>query len=717
MVPDIDGCQPKTTDFLDWKSLSERQKNVKQKMVPDKRLQLEEECVKKIPFDLIQTNDIHGYLEASVLATIRTYISEFILKTLPVLTSLEFNGDNYDDGVAQMIVQQMESDMPERGGWLDWTWIKRYDYWLHFLEQCYQAVHRRVKMKEIEATPEMQQVFDDITQAQRNYGYINNNTWERMQNRVHPESIPYLKKKYPGLEIKDVYARGKHPLRGRRVLVIDGSVEDRIEDADWQVMKGATIIYFGAQVDQITEYAVQGKDEYHNFIEFDFDSLGFTKRHARRCAKLWTLYSMRNEAKKMLKYLVKEELEKYSQKIADTLKPAPKIANLAKYYIGASQSIINGGLQSGKVSVERALPATLESTGEEIMQFIEDPGTCLDVSKNVLTHNPLDEVVEDLSKGQFMLEKYIRLTDKPEDESANVPGFIKNRPDHLKGVVNIGEFRDFVNNNMIDNPTFDMEQYNLSDLFGDAEILRDLSERATGIVGSIGFKFGIRLSYVPPSGFTPPPASEESKKIAQREKAYYVKTAGSDNTRHIIPLINFEKDVLDDKVSKINWNDEHFGEDFRCYINNLIKDPQFKLIFDNVFPLRRVPTMVAVYMNYSWLPSIGKHPEERDWNSIASIRQPDDSLEDVWQEGLFEGTKVACYRMFHGFYETDSWDFNWDWSVDVNFNLLFKDMMPKLFTNLDPSVRWWQRWRVEQNRPFDKDGSECNNIIGNLFSW
>ena len=107
MIPDIDGCQPKQTDFLDWKYLSGKQKHVAQKMIPDKRLDKEEECVKKIPFDLVQTNDIHGFIEASVLATIRTYIAEFILKSLPILTSLEFNDDNYDNSLSQMIVAHM----------------------------------------------------------------------------------------------------------------------------------------------------------------------------------------------------------------------------------------------------------------------------------------------------------------------------------------------------------------------------------------------------------------------------------------------------------------------------------------------------------------------------------------------------------------------------------------------------------------------------------
>ena len=73
--------------------------------------------------------------------------------------------------------------------------------------------------------------------------------------------------------------------------------------------------------------------------------------------------------------------------------------------------------------------------------------------------------------------------------------------------------------------------------------------------------------------------------------------------------------------------------------------------------------------------------------------------------------------MFHGFYESDSWDWSWDWNYDFSFNMWFKDLLPKIFTNLDPSTRWWQRWMVETDRPFDKDGTQCTNIIGDFFSW
>ena len=135
---------------------------------------------------------------------------------------------------------------------------------------------------------------------------------------------------------------------------------------------------------------------------------------------------------------------------------------------------------------------------------------------------------------------------------------------------------------MINNDNFAMEEYNLSDLFGDAEILEDANGLATGFVGSIGFKFGVRLCYLPPASFEPPTFTEEQKKIAQLEKAYNVKPASSSpKSRYIFPLASFEKDVFDQNLAEVEWDDNWFGEDLRCYIDNLSRSPEFKLIFDS----------------------------------------------------------------------------------------------------------------------------------------
>ena len=267
--------------------------------------------------------------------------------------------------------------------------------------------------------------------------------------------------------------------------------------------------------------------------------------------------------------------------------------------------------------------------------------------------------------------------------------------------------------NMINNPSFNEEEYLLSDLFGDAELLRDLTDKPTGVIGNIGFKFGVRLSYIPPVGFAPPTPSPEMMEIAQREKAFYVKPHGGENTKYIFPVVSYEKDILDDKISEIDWSDKVFGQDLKCYVDRLVETSEFKLLFENVFPLRRVSSMVAIYTYFGFLASIGEDPSERDTDK----REKDLSSDDIWREGLFSEAKQVCYRMFHGFYESSAWDWQWDWDADFSFRMWFKDMMPGIFTNVDPSTRWWQRWRIQSRKPSDKDGEMCPGIFGEIFGF
>ena len=84
---------------------------------------------------------------------------------------------------------------------------------------------------------------------------------------------------------------------------------------------------------------------------------------------------------------------------------------------------------------------------------------------------------------------------------------------------------------------------------------------------------------------------------------------------------------------------------------------------------------------------------------------------------MFSDAKQVCYKMFHGFYESDAWDFSFDWSSSFSFNVWFRNMMPTIFTNVDPSTRWWQRWRVMKTRPFNKDGEMCPGIFGDMFGF
>ena len=199
------------------------------------------------------------------------------------------------------------------------------------------------------------------------------------------------------------------------------------------------------------------------------------------------------------------------------------------------------------------------------------------------TESPLDVGgydEETLSKaGLFVVEKYLRLVDKEDQEG--VPSFVKNRANKLHGVVNLKDFKQFINNNA------NADEFKYSDCFGDMrfvylaqvsvlkeagfttedlmsmmfdsddlsfkqkkELLRNgdnvirvdgdalSTEEATSlglqpvaVAGSTGVKYGIRVCYVPPDGFI---GGEVSDSKAMREKSLNVKQVGGPNTKYIV---------------------------------------------------------------------------------------------------------------------------------------------------------------------------------------
>jgi hypothetical protein len=232
-----------------------------------------------------------------------------------------------------------------------------------------------------------------------------------------------------------------------------------------------------------------------------------------------------------------------------------------------------------------------------------------------------------------------------------------------------------------------------------------------------------------------PRPSEAQLAFSNHEKAYYYPTlttgtvdnapmpsyvdetgadVPSDGRRHYaFPLVSFERDVIDKKLMDIDWEDPFLGEDIRCYLDNLVAQPEMKLLFEYIFPIRRVPSLVSSYIYSGWFASIGADESERDGG--ASSLEFDE--EDVWREGTFDETKEVVYKMFRSYYNTDSWDFEWDWDWDPNWRLWFSDLFPRIFTNLDGSTTWWQKWRVQKDRPFDKDGNQCRGPYGKFFNF
>ena len=178
-----------------------------------------------------------------------------------------------------------------------------------------------------------------------------------------------------------------------------------------------------------------------------------------------------------------------------------------------------------------------------------------------------------------------------------------------------------------------------------------------------------------------------------------------------MPIASFEQDVLDKKMSEINLEDENFGEDLKCYIDNLVQTEDFKTIFEYCFSPQTYCSLFAAYSFYGFFESIGKDEE----NAEESDEDPS-RLKEQWKYRVFDDTKKALRKTFNSIYRTDDDEPEERAGRDKERNAKYlSNLMPNAFLNLDPSVKWWQSLRITEVKPFDADGKECLNAFQKMF--
>ena len=117
-IPDMQsGCKPKiaTTHFLFLDNLNDIIASARSKIKPHKKLEFAPDCVTEIPYDKIASPATLASLEGVVIATIRVYLANFFIKTMPIWSSIDLGLDpsgaslrNFDDLISEYIVRLMK---------------------------------------------------------------------------------------------------------------------------------------------------------------------------------------------------------------------------------------------------------------------------------------------------------------------------------------------------------------------------------------------------------------------------------------------------------------------------------------------------------------------------------------------------------------------------------------------------------------------------------
>lgn len=662
IVPEIDGCKPKRTDFIDVKQITQQVRQIETSIPQDPRLSEDPECVKRIPFDKISNASTLAFLDGTVTATVRTYASEAMLKSMPMMSFLLYKDSNYDNGFAQMIVQEMEQGLTQETALFGGR-IEGYTYWLLFLEQTVQSVVRKIDSGEIESTPEIEAARRAINDAQVDYRYPQKSDLElfkELSELSHSEAVT--------AGVGSAITLGMFAL-AFPAIVGTGAVI------------GGTVAIVGSA--------------------FRLNALRFA-------SKIGMIESVKRSCKVLLKALVDHELKFLSEKLKGDARFRPYVSDFSKYYLSLPDFMYGSTLKAGLMDVENP-----EVAGEsnidygDVNEVFSNPTMSSLIPSLGLNEEQLAKLSE---SGGLIIEKYIRTIDKPRQgpqlqdetrEDQQEPRYlqtIRQRPETLKGVCNISEFREWCLSVKDQLPA----ELNISDLFGDAT---PPSEGSSEYEGSIGIKYGIRISLLPNDALknTLTVGNWDADVVAREKSFTFLDTIA-------IPIVSYERDIKDIKFVDLDFSDPNLGEDLKCYIDKIVMEPEYRFVMDYALGLKRVPTILTIYMAQNFVSAVGKSESERDEDAkLLGFNITDDD----WKSEILSDTKRECRRLFASFYRSDDFDPVDD--NDASLREVVSRFLPGVFGVNRGLLHWLRRIRL-RDRPFDKDGNFCKNAFQRLFS-
>tara|TARA_Y100000593_G_scaffold64669_1_gene119282 strand:- start:506 stop:7666 length:7161 start_codon:yes stop_codon:yes gene_type:complete len=678
-IPEI-YCNQKETDFLYLKQLMDRAEEIRGKIDLKPELEFDPECVVEKPFDKIASPMTLANLEASVLATIRIHITDFLISAMPVISNINFDfGRNYDEAISEYIMYKIERACINEVFLLRGKW-EGHNYYLLFLEQVAQTVMRMIDNEEIVANEELTKAYGKIEKARDDFSHgdfkiKNSGNW-------------------------GVASMAGVGMLGMAVIAASGPI-------------GLAIIASGG------------------LVKFVVDTI--EKNVAKWAMKLYAINEAKSPCRTMLKYLIREQINFYSDELALKLTPRPYIYDTTKYFLGASDTF---GDQ--KKSIKAGLTDVENPVGGGVGNI--PYGEVYDVVETTAT-NPLPRITQGTTansfvgksrdSGAFYFEKYVRIL-APDSSFADVSNVtnqtplqsaVLNRDISLRGVVKISKFKNFLqslNQIMQQDPNV-----NISDAFGEfahRNITQSDSskpplseEEESGLpspsdvtpveeLSLTGVKFGVRLCFVPPEGFSPNMFSNEMTKL---EKSYVFESQYQyDSTKYIFPICSYEHDLPDATIQEYIESDGDLNQEIKCYIDKLAEKPEYTFFFDKLFDMKRTPSLLAIYSSMNFLPSIGLGEDER--NEEESLGS---NIQDT-----FNDSKYAARRLFISLYKRKDFDPP-DEEDDYDF---VKDETRRLVANVFGAVTFentvfpWQKRRL-LDKPYDCEGKVCGNPLTKLY--
>ena len=224
---------------------------------------------------------------------------------------------------------------------------------------------------------------------------------------------------------------------------------------------------------------------------------------------------------------------------------------------------------------------------------------------------------------------------------------------------------------------------------------------------SEGWKFGLRISYLPENdkqGLFRDMVNEITEEQCNFDKAFKLSTKGGQ--RVLIPVASAEIPIADQKFSLF----DPAAYDVYCLIEELIKTPEYRLLFDTLFPLRRFTTLWAIYCINNFFDSIGNSGTlSGDVWEVAGGRRGKGFRN--WARdnaNTMYSTRKTARKMFTSLYESSqAIDFDYDDESDRQNSVdsIREFLRPKV--NFEDGLRWWQRGRRVYRKPTNGNNENC----------
>lgn len=666
IVPNPTGCDPKNSNFLMLDTLIQNIDKNKQKIQNHELLQYDPECTTELPFDKIANSDTLATLEGIVRATVRVHLSDFLIRSFPIFSNIYLHMDkNFDNTMLNYISEKIYKGLINETAIFTSTY-EGYTYALLFLEQVVQIIHRRVADGAMESNEEIDRILEICNTAQDNYTAINGNDLLKINTYNAASYLEHL----------------GSILTQEQFEIYNQEVDDMVD-----VVKRGCAILSGKG---------QGFDLLSFFESATFDITAIRLEAARLASKIYTLDSVVEDMKKLLKYIVKEELALYTKKLNEEVEPRPYIYDITKFFIGGSHILLGKQIEAGVYDNEVPI-------GGGVGNF--PYGDIVGCAKADMVHalngtTISDERFEEIKeRGGFYLEKYV--VSQPKENT--IPQLLN----PLSGIQNIAEFKNFLNQNRF---VFTPDS-NVSDFFGDAV----LSENGEEYEGSIGIKYGVRLCYIPPEGTELNLEIDEYSR-SQRSFVQNPATFQTDSgqrtlqaSKYSFPIASFEQDIIDVKMQELLDSDTNLDQDLKCYIDKLVETTNFKHLFDNVLQIKKVPSIYMIYSYINFLTSLGDKTERDDGDADNPISPSNFGK-------IFNDSKKEARKLFVAFYKNNDRDPPNE--EDDNEDIV-QQAQRRILDNLKflnrTEFSWDIQRRLRTDTPFDKDGNECQNNFGKLF--